>query len=314
MWRVAARLRKDVEATVVGSDGVAHASPYSAFHELIAPWPEPDRVRLLIDLAFTDPFWPYELRSKAGDLEKALRTVAGHAGLDPDVVGAIQDTRKRAAASRQHANWAKIAAVGVGGLAIVGTGAYLAAPLIGTALGSAAGLSGAAATAHGLALLGGGSLASGGAGMAGGLWLVTGVGGATGLVGGAGSATLYAMGSKQAQVELYRLMVTFKMTLQPQQTDVLKAQEVIHGLNQRLRDLGERLDEERQLNDDNSARIKDLEAMIKAIEDTLAWMNDELDDTGDEDAHTDIDDEPRAEAEAEGEGEGEGEGGDDEDD
>ena len=57
---------------------------------------------------------------------------------------------------------------GVIGLASGVVVSMFAGPIIGTAIGEAAGLSGAAATSYGLALLGGGSLASGGFGMAGG--------------------------------------------------------------------------------------------------------------------------------------------------
>lgn len=82
----------------------------------------------------------------------------------------------------------KLAAATVGAGVVLGPIAYMAAPVIGGALGASAiggGLSGAAATSHGLAMLGGGAIASGGAGMAGGVVVVTaagvGLGGATGM-------------------------------------------------------------------------------------------------------------------------------------
>jgi len=71
--------------------------------------------------------------------------------------------------------------MGAAGAAIaIAPAAFLAAPAIGGAIGSMTGLSGAAATSHGLALLGGGSIAGGGLGMAGGTAVVTAVGGALG--------------------------------------------------------------------------------------------------------------------------------------
>jgi hypothetical protein len=77
-----------------------------------------------------------------------------------------------------------ITVASVAGLAVLGPLAYVAAPAIGGAIGASTGLSGAAATSHGLALLGGGSLTAGGLGMAGGTAVVTaagvGLGGATG--------------------------------------------------------------------------------------------------------------------------------------
>jgi len=155
---------------------------------------------------------------------------------------------------------------------VVGVGAFALAPIIAAAIGSAAGLSGAAATSYGLALLGGGSLATGGAGMAGGLWLVTGVGAAAGLIGGSGSAALYEMGAAQARAELTRLQVAFKMTLLASQVDIIKAQAVISSLDAQLGNLRESLAEERKLNDANSARVEDLKHKVLAIEESLAWM------------------------------------------
>lgn len=123
----------------------------------------------------------------------------------------------------------QIGIFGAGGVVLVGTGAFALAPIIGTAIGGAAGLSGAAATSYGMAFLGGGSLASGGAGMAGGLWLVTGAGATAGLLGGSGAAAIFELGAKQVRVELTRLQVTMKMTMLTGQVDLLKAQSVLRS-------------------------------------------------------------------------------------
>lgn len=82
----------------------------------------------------------------------------------------------------------------VGGsiLAFTAVSAYtgaVAAPIVGGAIGGAAGLYGAAATSAGLAALGGGAVAAGGLGMAGGTFLVATAAGAT----GAGLSSLVAM-------------------------------------------------------------------------------------------------------------------------
>ncbi len=67
------------------------------------------------------------------------------------------------------------------GAAVVAPLAFIAAPAVGGAIGASwLGLSGAAATNGGLALLGGGSIAAGGAGMAGGVAVVTAAGVALG--------------------------------------------------------------------------------------------------------------------------------------
>ena len=73
--------------------------------------------------------------------------------------------------------------------AVVTPAAWAAAPAIGGALGGMTGLSGAAATSHGLAMLGGGSIAAGGFGMAGGTAVVSAVGaGLGGVIGGTATA------------------------------------------------------------------------------------------------------------------------------
>jgi hypothetical protein len=85
--------------------------------------------------------------------------------------------------------------------------AFLAAPAIGGAIGSLGvfgGLTGAAATSHGLALLGGGSLAAGGLGMAGGTTVVTAVGAAVGGALGASVSNAYLREDKSFRIELLR--------------------------------------------------------------------------------------------------------------
>jgi hypothetical protein len=79
----------------------------------------------------------------------------------------------------------KVAAGTLALAAVVTPLAFAAAPAIGGAIGAMTGLSGAAATSHGLALLGGGAVAAGGLGMAGGTAVVTALGaGLGGVLGG----------------------------------------------------------------------------------------------------------------------------------
>ena len=101
----------------------------------------------------------------------------------------------------------KLVAVGVAGLTAGAPLALLAAPAIGGAIGSLGlfgGLSGAAATSHGLALLGGGSLAMGGLGVAGGTTVVTAVGAAVGGTLGASVSNAYLREDKSFRIELLR--------------------------------------------------------------------------------------------------------------
>jgi hypothetical protein len=89
-------------------------------------------------------------------------------------------------------NWKKVALVGgvaVGGGALAFATGGLAVPFIGTFIGGAMGLSGAAATSAGLALLGGGAVAAGGGGMAAGTLVATGALAAAGAGAGALAAS-----------------------------------------------------------------------------------------------------------------------------
>jgi pimeloyl-ACP methyl ester carboxylesterase len=85
----------------------------------------------------------------------------------------------------------KIASVAVVGGVVMAPMAFVAAPAIGGATGALTGLSGAAATSHGLAMWGGGALAAGGLGMAGGTAVLSAVGGGLGSALGAAVATAY---------------------------------------------------------------------------------------------------------------------------
>ena len=101
----------------------------------------------------------------------------------------------------------KLVAIGVVGVAAGAPLALLAAPAIGGAIGSLGmfgGLSGAAASSHGLALLGGGSIAAGGLGMAGGTTVVTVVGAAVGGTLGASVANAYIGEDKSFHIDLLR--------------------------------------------------------------------------------------------------------------
>ncbi|MBK8468916.1 MAG: DUF726 domain-containing protein [Candidatus Phosphoribacter sp.] len=101
----------------------------------------------------------------------------------------------------------KRVALGGVGLVVAAPLALIAAPAIGGAIGSLGvfgGLSGAAATSHGLALLGGGSLAVGGLGIAGGTAVVTAVGAAVGGTLGASVSNAYLREDRSFRIELLR--------------------------------------------------------------------------------------------------------------
>lgn len=234
-----------------------------------------ERRRLLVDLAFSDPFSPYNIKYDFDDLLDELRGVATLMGEDADLVDEIEETKHRAEKSHRRRNWVRVGVVGIGTAAVLAAGGWVAAPLIGTALGGSAGLTGAAATAHGLALLGGGTLAAGGAGMAGGMWMVAGAGATVGLLSGAGGTMLVQFGAAEVRQELIKLQTGFSVAILRTQTDTKLATEVIDGLRERQVELEKLLVVERELNDSNSKRVKALEEKLDDVVSSITWMEEE---------------------------------------
>jgi hypothetical protein len=122
-----------------------------------------------IDMAFSNPFSPYEINYEEDDFTYSLKQLSHYFDISKSEVESILDTKREAISAHEAYDWLKIAGYGAVGVVALGLGGYFLAPALGAALGGAAGLAGAAATAHGLALLGGGTMAAGGAGMAGGM-------------------------------------------------------------------------------------------------------------------------------------------------
>lgn len=101
----------------------------------------------------------------------------------------------------------KVAGGTIGAAVVIAPMALFAAPAVGAALGSSmlgGSLTGAAATSHGLAMLGGGAVASGGLGMAGGTAVVTATGTALGGALGATTVSAYTGADRSFAIELVR--------------------------------------------------------------------------------------------------------------
>lgn len=144
---------------------------------------------------------------------------------------------------RKSVSWRKFASIAAVGaiLGILTMG--LAAPVIGAAIGGAMGLSGAAATSAGLALLGGGSMAAGGFGMAGGTALLVGLGGTAGGIAATGSGYARGMTGKKILAESIKLELLIKLVIVQQGGGDEQARFVVVGLEMRLREVEEKLAE-----------------------------------------------------------------------
>ena len=144
---------------------------------------------------------------------------------------------------RKTIRWGRIAAVGVAGLGVGAAAGFLAAPLIGAAIGGTFGLYGAAATNAGLAYLGGGSLAAGGFGMFGGTVVVVGAGGLAGAGVGAAGARLTPLSWGEIVLEAIKADLITRLVIIHAENDDQKAKLVVEVLQQRLAAVAKRLEQ-----------------------------------------------------------------------
>ena len=106
---------------------------------------------------------------------------------------------------RNLARGSRLALTGILAAGAVGTGAIMAAPAVGGAVGTlVGGYTGAAASSYGLALLGGGAISAGGLGMVGGTYVVAAAGAALGSALGASITNAYISEDKSFRIERFR--------------------------------------------------------------------------------------------------------------
>ncbi len=171
---------------------------------------------LMIELAAFQP-WPESTDWNPGTRREALFAFvdAMPAPVNHELMREIDKALTVAVRrlSRREVDKRKVVAVVAGGAAVGVLTGGLAAPLIGGAVGGALGLSGAAATSAGLALLGGGSVAAGGLGMAGGTAILAGTVGVGAAGVGAAGTWLAGAPPTDVVVESAKLEVLFEYLL-----------------------------------------------------------------------------------------------------
>ena len=195
--------------------------------------------------------------------------------------------------SRREVDAKKWAVVAVGGAAAGLLTGGLAAPLIGSAVGGAMGLSGAAATSAGLALLGGGAVSAGGLGVAGGTALVAGLAGVGGAGMGAAGAWLKGAGVSEVVVESAKLEVLFEyLIIREERSDELqrlvveRLQQQISALVDEINDLTVLVDEQQRVSaerDELRMRLEEETEKRRVLERTLVdikRMREDGDDDG----------------------------------
>jgi hypothetical protein len=235
-------------------------------------WEDSEALILLIELEFTNPFAPYELKYSNKAFDAALNAIASLIGRAAGDIERLGRTIQEALKSHRQIPWKTIVFGSLGAALVLGIGGWVAAPAVGQVLGGLMGLYGAAATSYGLALLGGGSLAAGGLGMAGGMWLVTGAGVLIG--GGAGAfgsiKLLELLNTQTVRTEVIKLQVYYKevvLRYRPFERD-----KVINGLTQNLEALDREIEDEKRLNELDSSRVREREEKREALKTGLDWM------------------------------------------
>ena len=198
---------------------------------------------LLIELMTFNPWFP-SLSWVNAARKEALQSASEQLG------GASQDDFDSAVAEfdalmkqlkRKSIKWGRVAAMSVVGLGVGVVTAGWAAPIVGGAIGGTLGLSGAAATSAGLAMLGGGSIAAGGFGVFGGTILVTGVGGVF-AAGAAGATTRFSrIGAAAVVADAIKLDLLAKLVLADSQDRDQKLRRVAEGLQNRINDFSEKI-------------------------------------------------------------------------
>lgn len=230
----------------------------------------------LIDLAFDDPFAPYEFSYDKDYFWQALADVAVHAeSIEDSFVNDLRHTRRSAMKAHRSLDLKKLIVLGGGGLLVGLAGGAALAPFVGAAIGSSAGLYGAAATLHGLATIGGGAVAAGGLGVAGGTWLVAGAG-AAGAAGVASTVNLLRqLSAESAEVELIKFQVTYALVVKPGLAEDIDQTSAITAVVEAYVKLGAVIEDEKGLNDPKSDRIGRLKAIRGATDRALRWIQEQ---------------------------------------
>jgi len=228
-------------------------------------------VIVLIDLMTFNPWFPsmkWVAAARTDALQLASKQLHGLSKDDFDTATTEFDALMRQL-RRKSIKWGRVAVVSAVGLGVGAATAGFAAPAIGGVIGASLGLSGAAASSAGLAMLGGGSVAAGGFGMFGGTVLVTGVGGVFAAGAAGATARFSRMGSAQVVADAIKLDLLAKLVLADAHDHDQKLRRVAEGLQSRINDFSAKIN---TLSD----RIVTLKAEIKRLGDENRLLKDEL--------------------------------------
>jgi hypothetical protein len=228
--------------------------------KLEAAFNEEQAVTFAVDLAFGNPFAPYELHYSEEEFMESLRRSATELHLGRDLVERVLVLKGEAmgAHSRIFASRWK--------LALAGVSSAVAIPFIPAFVGAAAGVAG-------VELVRGGSLAMGGLRLATGGWLVAGVKSAASSSAKAGARRLVNVapaGAVRVEVAKWQTRVALLVENGCWSKDDVAGQ--LERLEEVHKEVEEDLAAERKLNDPGANRIRDLEDKVRAIAAGRDWL------------------------------------------
>lgn len=232
---------------------------------------EDEAMIFLIDLAFADPFAPYNLKFKHEDFEHILNKLAILVSLTAEDAQRIRQSYQEAHLSQWRWRWKMLLILSLVGLILLLTSRGIIF-LIRQSIRGTWGTFNSIKPEYGLSEFGGRSLAIFSPQLAGGLWLLT-----TdekisvGPLGDYRPLWLFELlGSAGMQQELVKLQVTYKevmLNAQPEQAQVTSA--ALKGWQDKFE---KRLEEEQSLNESRSPRIKETKDILFHLERSVKWI------------------------------------------
>lgn len=243
-----------------GGTGPSVRQLLAAFEAAIGAWPVEQRRALLIDVLMGDPFAPYELKIAVDDARDAIRTIAVPLGLDETEIGQLWQVWDDALAAYRPSRWRR-SDHRVKRIPALTTGEPVGPPPE-VDPADDGGADDVLASDHNLALLAGGSLSVADTTMAGGMWLLT-------PPGPDGheqpSRQLLALPLAGARAELVKAQMAQALIIEPGHRDGCATDGVVDTLETLCDDIAERLDAERERNEDDAVRIRTIEALLRAV-------------------------------------------------
>lgn len=232
-----------------------------------------DAVNFIIDVAFSDPFAPYELAYSEKSFNEALVALGQIAGLTEEKARKILATKREAIHAHIRITDFKGIISWVARLVIIAVGGIIFAPFIGAALiGFGTGIFGLAFINHTLAMIGMSAFDPVMAGYLGGQMVVRGVGGLSASMIRGGGSNLGLVSAASARLELSKLQVSFNEVLLSEQKPDEDALALLHELETNQVKLQERLEIEKSMNERYSRRVRELGNTDSSMSSALKWM------------------------------------------